>query len=131
MISTDDSGYEVTSGNLLSGKKNPYLQTSGWGWQIDPVGLRISLNQMYDRYQLPVFIAENGIGAVDKLTEDGKVHDPYRIEYLRKHIEQVRLAISDGCEMMGYCPWSAVDLISTHEGMVKTLWFHLCGPGRV
>ncbi len=78
---------------------------------------------MYSRYRLPMIVTENGLGAYDKLTEDGKVHDQYRIEYLRKHIEQIQLAITDGAEMMGYCPWSAIDLISTHEGMVKRYGF--------
>ncbi|MGJ0985222.1 family 1 glycosylhydrolase, partial [Thomasclavelia ramosa] len=82
-----------------------------------------TIREMYSRYRLPMIVTENGLGAYDKLTEDGKVHDQYRIEYLRKHLEQVQLAITDGCEMMGYCPWSAVDLISTHEGMVKRYGF--------
>ena len=86
------------------------------------MGFRATIREMYSRYRLPMIVTENGLGAYDKL-EDGKVHDPYRIEYLRKHIEQVQLAISDGCEMMGYCPWSAIDLISTHEGMVKRYGF--------
>ena len=78
---------------------------------------------MYSRYRLPLLVTENGLGAYDTLTEDGKVHDQYRIKYYQDHISQVRLAISDGCEMLGYCPWSAVDLISTHEGMVKRYGF--------
>ena len=88
-----------------------------------PNGLRWVLNEIYGRYHIPLFIAENGLGAIDEVSEDGKVHDQYRIEYLRKHIEQIHLAISDGAEMMGYCPWSAIDLISTHEGMVKRYGF--------
>ncbi len=112
MISTDDPNYEVTSGNLLSGKKNPYLETSDWGWQIDPVGLRISLNQMYDRYQLPLFIAENGIGANDVLEADGSVHDDYRIDYLKAHVEQMGEAIDDGVELLGYTMWGIIDIVS-------------------
>ena len=103
--------------------QNPYLKESDWGWAIDPLGFRSTLNELYDRYQKPLFVVENGLGAYDTLTEDGKVHDQYRIEYLRKHIEQIQLAITDGAEMMGYCPWSAIDLISTHEGMVKRYGF--------
>ena len=87
------------------------------------MGFRATVREMYSRYRLPMIVTENGLGAYDKLTEDGKVHDQYRIEYLRKHIEQIHLAITDGCEMMGYCPWSAIDLISTHEGMVKRYGF--------
>ena len=112
MISTNNKDYEVTSGNLLSGKKNPYLQTSEWGWQIDPKGLRISLNEMYDRYQLPLFIAENGIGANDQPDADGAIHDSYRIDYLRAHIEQMGEAIEDGVNLLGYTMWGIIDIIS-------------------
>ena len=112
MISTNASGYAVTSGNLLSGKKNPYLETSDWGWQIDPKGLRISLNEMYDRYNLPLFIAENGIGAHDTLTPEGQVHDPYRIGYLKAHIQQMAEAIADGVELLGYTMWGILDIVS-------------------
>ena len=112
MLSTNNKDYEITSGNLLSGKKNPYLPTSEWGWQIDPVGLRISLNQMYDRYQLPLFIAENGLGARDELTPDGKIHDGYRIGYLREHIRQMGEAIEDGVELLGYTMWGIIDIVS-------------------
>ena len=108
---------------LFDGVKNPYLKTTEFGWEIDPVGFRGTIREIYSRYHLPMLVTENGLGAYDKLTEDGKVHDPYRIEYLRKHIEQIQLAITDDCEMMGYCPWSAIDLISTHEGMVKRYGF--------
>lgn len=112
MISTNASGYEITSGNLLSGKKNPYLETSDWGWQIDPKGLRISLNEMYDRYNLPLFIAENGIGAHDTVTVDSKIHDPYRIAYLKAHVEQMAEAIADGVDLLGYTMWGILDIVS-------------------
>ena len=112
MISSDDPNYEVTSGNLLSGKKNPYLPTSEWGWQIDPIGLRISLNQMYDRYQLPVFVAENGIGATDMPEADGQIHDDYRIDYLRRHFQQMGEAIQDGVDLIGYTMWGFIDIVS-------------------
>ena len=112
MVSTSDSGYEITSGNLLSGKKNPYLPTSDWGWQIDPVGLRISLNQMYDRYQKPIFIAENGLGAMDVIASDGRVHDPYRIDYLREHVRQMDEAAADGVDLLGYTMWGIIDIVS-------------------
>ncbi|MCD7950256.1 MAG: glycoside hydrolase family 1 protein [Erysipelotrichaceae bacterium] len=105
------------------GAANHNLPHTDFGWEIDPQGFRATIREMYSRYRLPMIVTENGIGAYDKLTEDGKVHDPYRIEYLRKHIEQIQLAITDGAEMMGYCPWSAIDLISTHEGMVKRYGF--------
>lgn len=108
---------------LFEGVKNPYLKTTEFGWEIDPVGFRATIREIYSRYHLPMLVTENGLGAYDQLTEDGKVHDSYRIEYLRKHIEQIQLAITDNCEMLGYCPWSAIDLISTHEGMVKRYGF--------
>jgi 6-phospho-beta-glucosidase len=103
--------------------KNPNLPTTQFGWEIDPEGFRATMREIYSRYRLPLIVTENGLGAYDKLEQDGSIHDPYRIEYLRKHIEQLRLAITDGVDMMGYCPWSAIDLISTHEGMVKRYGF--------
>ena len=112
MVASTDNNYEKTSGNLVTGNKNPYLKTSDWGWQIDTIGLRISLNEMYDRYQLPVFVAENGIGAYDKLEPDGTVHDPYRIAYLREHVKQMKEAIEDGVELLGYTMWGIIDLVS-------------------
>ena len=102
---------------------NPNLVKTEFGWEIDPVGFRSTVREIYSRYRLPILITENGLGAYDSLTEDGKVHDPYRIDYLRHHIEQIHLAITDGVEMMGYNPWSAIDLISTHEGIKKCYGF--------
>ncbi len=103
--------------------ENPYLKATDFGWSIDPVGFRATLREIYGRYHLPILVTENGIGAYDVLEEDGRIHDSYRIEYLRKHIEQMRLAVTDGCEVIGYCPWSAIDLVSTHEGMKKRYGF--------
>lgn len=103
--------------------KNPNLPRTEFNWEIDPIGFRNTLREVYSRYHLPIIITENGLGAYDTLSEDGKIHDTYRINYLRAHIEQMRLAITDGVEMMGYCPWSAIDLISTHEGMRKRYGF--------
>ncbi len=108
---------------VYEGYKNPHLPTTEFGWEIDPTGFRNTLREIYSRYRLPIIITENGLGAYDKLTEDGKVHDQYRINYLRTHITELQKAITDGVEMMGYCPWSAIDLISTHEGMVKRYGF--------
>lgn len=112
MVSTTDTAHEKTSANLVSGNKNPYLKTSEWGWQIDPKGLRISLNQMYDRYQLPLFIAENGLGAKDELTVDFKVHDDYRINYLKEHFIEMSEALKDGVDLIGYTMWGLIDIIS-------------------
>ena len=103
--------------------RNGTLPLTQFGWEIDPEGFRATLREVYSRYHLPMMITENGLGAYDKLEADGSVHDGYRIDYLRDHIAQMRLAINDGCEVMGYSPWSAIDLISTHEGMVKRYGF--------
>ncbi len=103
---------EETTGNLILSEPNPYLEASDWGWQIDPVGLRITLNNLYDRYQIPLFIVENGLGALDKKEEDGSVHDQYRIDYLKSHIEQMYEAIEDGVDLMGYTMWGCTDLIA-------------------
>jgi 6-phospho-beta-glucosidase len=102
---------------------NPNLLRTEFGWEIDPEGFRATMREMYSRYHLPMIVTENGLGAYDKLTEDGKIHDNYRIEYLRRHIEQIKIAVSEGVDMMGYCPWSAIDLVSTHEGVVKRYGF--------
>ena len=102
------------------GPVNPYLTASQWGWPIDPMGLRIACITLYDRYQKPLFLVENGLGANDVLTEDKKIHDDYRIYYLQKHIEAMRDAIYvDGVEIIGYTPWSFVDLISASTGEIK------------
>lgn len=92
--------------------ENPYLQRTSWGWGIDPTGLRITLNDMNDRYGVPIFIVENGLGAHDTLTEDGKVHDPYRIEYMKAHIQAIGEALEDGCDVIGYTSWGCIDLVS-------------------
>lgn len=107
---------EQAEGNVFGTTANPYLKASQWGWQIDPEGLRYVLNQLWDKYQKPLFIAENGLGAVDRLITlpDGTVtvEDDYRIEYLREHLNQVEEALEDGVEVMGYTAWSAMDLVS-------------------
>jgi 6-phospho-beta-glucosidase len=100
------------SGMLVSQIKNPHLELSQWGWPIDPIGLRIALNRLYDRYQKPLFVVENGLGAKDKLEEDGTIHDSYRIDYLRAHIEQMKEAVADGVELMGFTSWGPIDIIS-------------------
>ncbi|MEW4355143.1 glycoside hydrolase family 1 protein [Streptococcus pneumoniae] len=107
--------YNSGIGNILGGVTNPYLESSEWGWQIDPIGLRLVLNDFYDRYQLPLFIVENGLGAKDVLVEGPNgptVEDDYRIDYLRKHLEQVGEALEDGVEVMGYTTWGCIDLVS-------------------
>jgi len=112
-----------TVGNLSYGFKNPYLETSEWGWQIDPVGLKNYLIYLYDRYEKPLFIVENGLGANDELVSDGNgsftVHDIYRIEYLKSHIEQMEEAVKDGVDLMGFLPWGCIDLVSCSTGEMK------------
>ncbi|PEL05814.1 glycoside hydrolase family 1 protein [Bacillus sp. AFS017336] len=107
---------ENSQGNLVGGVKNPFLKESDWGWEIDPTGLRIGLNQLYDHYQKPLFIVENGLGAYDQIEEDGSINDDYRIDYLRSHIEAIGEAIEDGVELMGYTPWGCIDLVSASTG---------------
>jgi len=115
---------ETTGGNLLGGKKNPYLESSEWGWQIDPKGLCYTLNEVYGRYGIPVMVVENGLGARDELEPDGSIQDDYRIEYLRKHIREMREAVKDGVDLMGYTPWGCIDLVSASTGeMAKRYGF--------
>lgn len=109
---TVEEGKDEVGGNIIGGVKNEYLEASDWGWQIDPEGLRFTLNELYSRYKLPLFIVENGLGAYDKLEEDGSIHDDYRIDYLKKHIEQMKEAIKDGVNLMGYTSWGCIDLVS-------------------
>ncbi|MGL5977678.1 MAG: 6-phospho-beta-glucosidase [Erysipelotrichaceae bacterium] len=119
-ISTDPSVGE-TIGNAFKGTKNPNLASSQWGWQIDPLGLRITMNTLYDRYQKPLFIVENGLGAKDSLVADGNgsftVKDDYRIDYLRQHIQEMKAAVElDGVDLLGYTPWGCIDLVSASTG---------------
>lgn len=121
---TADKSKEAGLGNILGGVPNPYLKASDWGWQIDPIGLRYSLNEIWDRYQKPIFVVENGLGAYDKIDEDGKVRDDYRIDYLRSHIEQMHEAVLDGVDLRGYTPWGCIDLVSASTGeMAKRYGF--------
>lgn len=100
--------------------KNPFIKESDWGWAIDPIGLRYALNQFYERYELPLFIVENGFGAIDIKEEDGSVHDQYRIDYLKSHIQEMEKAINeDGVELMGYTPWGCIDCVSFTTGEMK------------
>jgi 6-phospho-beta-glucosidase len=114
-----DPELEKTSGNLLGGVKNPYLQASDWGWQIDPKGLRYTLNEIYGRYEIPLMVVENGLGAFDKVETDGSINDSYRIDYLKQHIIQMGEAIKDGVELWGYTPWGCIDLVSASTGEME------------
>lgn len=110
---------QITSGNIFKTVENPYLKASEWGWQIDPKGLRITANQLWDRYQKPLFIVENGLGAVDKVESDGSINDDYRIEYLREHVKAMKEVIADGVDLIGYTPWGCIDLVSASTGEMK------------
>lgn len=116
VVDVTHENQETTNGNLMGGVKNPFLKSSDWGWQIDPTGLRIALNQLSDRYEKPLFIVENGLGAVDEPDENNYVADDYRIDYLREHIEAISAAIADGADVMGYTPWGCIDLVSASTG---------------
>ncbi|MBO0481361.1 glycoside hydrolase family 1 protein [Candidatus Enterococcus courvalinii] len=107
---------DTSIGNLLGGVKNPFLEASEWGWQIDPDGLRIALNELYNRYEKPLFIVENGLGAIDEVNPDGTIDDDYRIDYLRRHIDAMADAVADGVDLMGYTPWGCIDLVSASTG---------------
>lgn len=109
----------MTEPGMAVGCKNPLQEQTSYGMGIDPVGLRVTLRQLWERYSLPLLITENGCGVPDTLNEDGTIHDDYRIDYLRKHIIACREAITDGVNLMGYSPWSAFDLVSTHQGIKK------------
>ncbi|MFV0498688.1 MAG: glycoside hydrolase family 1 protein [Bacilli bacterium] len=115
---SSDPDADQTSGNIMGGAKNPYLEESEWNWQIDPIGLRYTLNKVYDRYRVPIMITENGLGANDEVI-DGKIHDTYRIDYLRSHIEQMKLALDDGVDLIAYTPWGCIDLVSVSTGQIS------------
>ena len=111
---TDKAG-----GNLDMGPKNPYLKYTDWGWSLDADAMQISLNEYYSRYQIPLMIVENGIGANDVLEEDGSIHDPYRIEYVRENVKSMAKAIEDGVNLIGYTMWGCIDLVSASTGELK------------
>ena len=116
----DDTNAETAEGNIFSSVKNPYLKYSEWGWPIDPMGLRITLNQVFDRYRKPMFIVENGLGAVDTFDENGFIQDDYRINYLREHIQAMKDAVEiDGVNLIGYTTWAPIDLVSAGSGQMK------------
>ncbi|MDR1541726.1 MAG: glycoside hydrolase family 1 protein [Clostridiales bacterium] len=111
-------------GNIMGGVKNPYLKASEWGWQIDAKGLRWVLNHVYGRYRIPIMVVENGLGAVDAPEKDGSVRDQYRIDYFRRHIEQMCEAVRDGVDLKGYTTWGPIDLVSASTGeMAKRYGF--------
>ncbi|EIC83822.1 glycoside hydrolase family 1 protein [Serratia sp. M24T3] len=114
-VTTDEELNQKARGNILSMVPNPHLASSDWGWQIDPQGIRILMNELYDRYQIPLFIVENGLGAFDKPDADGTINDDYRIAYLNDHLVQIGEAIADGVEVLGYTSWGPIDLVSASK----------------
>lgn len=109
----------LAKGNMMMGVPNPYLKASDWGWQIDPTGLRIVLNRIWDRYQIPIMVVENGLGAADTVEADGSIHDQYRIDYHRSHVQAMAEAIADGVDLIGYTTWGCIDIISAGTGEMK------------
>lgn len=118
-VVTTHGDIESTEGNMSMGGKNPYLEASDWGWQIDPTGLRVALNQIYDRYQLPLMVVENGFGALDTVADDGAIHDDARIAYLKRHVAAMADAVTDGVDLMGYTWWGPIDLVSAGTGEMR------------
>lgn len=114
-----DPNKEKAAGNTIMSVKNPYLESTEWGWQIDPVGLRISLIELYDRYNVPLIIVENGMGALDNLEDNNQIHDNYRIEYLKEHIKEMRKAVEMGVDLFGYTSWAPIDLISVSTSQMS------------
>ena len=117
--SQNEAQLEHAKGNIFFGVRNPHLQMTDWGLQTDPRGLRWYLNEVYGRYHIPVMVVENGLGAVDEVEADGSIHDQYRIDYLRDHIEQMAEAIDDGVDLMGYTSWGCIDIVSCATGEMK------------
>ena len=113
-----NEGESLGAAGASSDLKNPYLKASDWGWQIDPVGYEYFLHFLYDRYQIPIFDVENGLGAYDKVEEDGSIHDDYRIDYLRSHIQSLMKARSEGVDIFGYTTWGPIDLVSFTTGQM-------------
>ncbi len=107
------------AGNMSMGYKNPYLEYSEWGWAMDSDGLRYSLNDIYDRYQVPIMVVENGLGAIDKLEDDHTVHDDYRISYMKAHVKAMDEALQDGVDLIAYTPWGCIDLVSAGTGEMR------------
>lgn len=126
-----DKHLAIGEDGVFRGGGNPHLAKSSFGWEIDPIGFRTTLRQIYERYHLPLLVTENGLGSNDQLTEDGKIHDNERINYLAAHLEQLQLALSDGVDVFGYCPWSAIDLVSTHQGFTKRYGFIYVNRGEL
>jgi 6-phospho-beta-glucosidase len=118
VVTTHKDALKTTEGNMSRGIRNPYLPASDWGWQIDPLGFKYTMERIYDHYHVPMFDVENGLGAYDTVTPDGRIHDDYRIDYLRRHIKAMKEAVEDGVELFGYTTWGGLDLVSAGTGQM-------------
>ncbi len=118
-VVTRHSDGEKMGGNFAAGARNPYLQYSDWGWSLDPTGLEYFLEKIYDRYRIPLMVVENGLGAYDKVEADGSIHDQYRIDYYRPHIEAMSKAIDNGVDLIGYTTWGCIDVVSAGTGEMR------------
>lgn len=125
LAAPEGADQEIARGEvgLFRAERNPHLARNEFGWEVDPDGFRMTLRAIAERYHLPLLVTENGLGAFDTLTADNRVHDQYRIDYLATHITAMQQAITDGVAVLGYCPWSAIDLVSTHQGFAKRYGF--------
>ena len=125
MNTTGKKGISEASGvpGLYKSAENTFIDKTDWDWNIDPTGLRVAMRRINSRYQLPILITENGLGAYDDLEEDGTIHDDYRIDFLRDHILAIQEAITDGVDVLGYCTWSYTDLLSWLNGYQKRYGF--------
>ena len=110
---------DQVSGNFTAGARNEYLKYSDWGWAFDPTGLQYYLEMVYDRYEIPMMVVENGLGAFDEVEEDGSIHDPYRLDYYREHIQAMDKAICNGVDLIGYTTWGCIDLVSAGTGEMR------------
>ena len=110
---------DTVQGNFAAGIRNPYLTYSDWGWALDPLGLQYSLEKIYDRYRIPLMVVENGLGAYDTVEEDGSIHDDYRIDYYRPHIEAMSAACDNGVDLIAYTTWGCIDLVSAGTGEMR------------
>jgi 6-phospho-beta-glucosidase len=117
-VQTTTNEGEQTESNQTKTNKNPYLKYNDWGWAMDPLGLRITLNRIYGRYDIPLMVVENGLGAFDKVEADGSINDDYRIAYLQGHIQAMGEAIADGVDLIGYTTWGCIDLASAGTGQM-------------
>ncbi|BAN95269.1 6-phospho-beta-glucosidase [Plautia stali symbiont] len=115
-VSAEMNEQNSSAANVMKSLTNPHLARSAWGWGIDPLGLRITMNMMYDRYQKPLFLVENGLGAHDEINASGEIEDDYRISYLQQHIRAMGEAIADGVPVMGYTTWGCIDLVAASTG---------------